>query len=277
MNDMSILDNIVGCLLALGPFVTVAGVLFLHSSTKDRMEASELKTIRWLQCFCGPQFYENITIITTKWDKMHPDEIDEAHKRVEELAADQVAPILDPPPRFKGAYIYNHGIPGGGKSDQDWETQLSRRKKMPERSAEIKRLVHDRYDQCPRIKLQIAEEIESKTPLAETEAAKALRADTLQTKIRLGKDRAIVLGVDEPDPEGERVPSETTTEGCQPGPHVFETPESIFEWIRIAKAVAIAFMTVQSAPTMLLHEVQKTAWKAWDSVKNWWSGPPPAC
>jgi hypothetical protein len=61
------------------------------------MEAGELKTIRWLQCFCGPRFYENITIITTKWDKIHPDEIGEARERMEELAADDVAPVLDPP------------------------------------------------------------------------------------------------------------------------------------------------------------------------------------
>jgi hypothetical protein len=97
MNDMDILDNIVSCLFALGSFVTIAWVLFLHSSTKDRMEAGELKTIRWLQCFCGPRFYENITIITTKWDKIHPDEIGEARERMEELAADDVAPVLDPP------------------------------------------------------------------------------------------------------------------------------------------------------------------------------------
>jgi hypothetical protein len=195
---------------------------------------------------------------------------------MEELAADDVAPVLDPQQRFKGAYLYNHGIPSGGKSDQDWETQLSRRKKMPERSAEIKRLIHDRYDQCPKIKLQIAEEIESKTPLAETEAAKALQGDTLRTKIRLSKDRAIVLGVDEPDPEDESVLGEMTIEGCQSEPHDIETPGSIWEWIRIAKAVAVAFMKAESTPG-LMYGVQKTAWKAWDSVKNWWSGTPPAC
>jgi hypothetical protein len=272
MNDMGILDNIVSCLFALGSFMTIAGVLFLHSSTEDRMKAGELKTIRWLQCFCGPRFYENITIITTKWDKIHPDEIDEARERMEELAADHVAPVLDPPQRFKGAYIYNHGIPNGGKSDQDWETQLSRRKKMSERSAEIKRLIHDRYYQSPKIKLQIAEEIETKTPLAETEAAKALQGDTLQTKIRLSKDRAIVLGVDEPDPKEESVPGETT-EGRQSESHGFETYGSIWGWIDIAKAVAVAFMKAETTPVLLLVEAVSSAW---DSVKNWWSGTPPA-
>jgi hypothetical protein len=275
MDDMDILNNIVSCLLALGSFVNIAGVLFLHSSTKDRMETGELKTIRWLQCFCGPRFYENITIITTKWDKIHPDEIDEARKRMEELAANYVAPILDPPQRFKGAYIYNHGIPGGGKSDQDWETQLSRRKEMPKRSAEIKRLIHNQYNQCPQIKLQIAEEIESKVPLAKTEAAKALQGDTVWTKIRLSKDRAIVLRVDEPDPRDESVPGETTTEGSKSQPYGFKPHESIWDWIQIAKAVAIAF---EAGPTpVLLYAVEKTVWKAWDSIKNWWSGTPPAC
>jgi len=75
--------------------VTVAGVLFLYSSTKDRIEAGDLKTIRWLQCFCGPQFYENITVVTTKWDKMHPDEIDEARERLGELMAGDLAPVLE--------------------------------------------------------------------------------------------------------------------------------------------------------------------------------------
>lgn len=162
MGNIDILDNIVSYLVALGSFVTVAGVLFLHSRTKNRMVAGKLKTIRWLQCFCSPQFYKNITIVTMKQDKIHLDKIGEARKRLEELATNDLAPVLDPLQQFKGGYLYNHGIPGSRKSDQDWEIRLSHGKKIVEQSTEIKKLILDRYDQYPKIKLRLQKRLRAK-------------------------------------------------------------------------------------------------------------------
>jgi len=144
---------------------------------------------------------------------------------------------------------------------------------MPERSAEIKRLILDRYDQRPKIKLQIVRDIENQTPVAETEAAKALQGDTLKTKICLSQNRAIVLGVDELDLEDEIVQGETTTEGRQYKSRDFQFTETTWTWIQIAKAVAIAFMAPEAVPAVMVVEA---AWKAWDLVQNWWSGTPPA-
>ncbi|KAH8689726.1 P-loop containing nucleoside triphosphate hydrolase protein [Phaeosphaeriaceae sp. PMI808] len=257
LDDYDVLDNIVSCLLTFGSFVRVAGVLFLHSSTKDRMEASELQTIRWLQCFCGPEFYRNITIITTKWDKHHPDDITDARERLVELETHYLAPLLCPAPDFGGAYLYNHGIPDGGKSDKDWETQLRRNKNRDERSAEIKKLIRDRYRQGSEIELQITKELKRKT-VKHTEAAKALRGGTKQTDIRVQDNRAIVFSVDM---------EATTIEG---EPYELKTT---WEWISAAHAVATAFMEAQRDSAVKLvgtvvRELNKGITGIWNKFKK---------
>jgi hypothetical protein len=51
----------------------------------------------------------------------------------------------------------------------------------------------------PVVKLQVRLELENDKQLFETEAAKALMADPVRTGIRLVHNRAVVLGIDDPD------------------------------------------------------------------------------
>lgn len=37
----------------------------------------DLKTLQWVQCFCGPEFYKNIVVVTTKWDRFTEDDFKE--------------------------------------------------------------------------------------------------------------------------------------------------------------------------------------------------------
>lgn len=257
LDDYDVLDNIVNCLLTFGSFVRVAGVLFLHSSTKDRMEVSELQNIRWLQCFCVPEFYRNITIVTNKWDKHHFDDIADTRERLVELETHYLAPLFCPAPEFGDAYLYNHGIPDGGKSNKDWEVQLRRNKNRDDRSAEIKKLFRDRYRQGSEIELQISKELKRKT-LKHTEAAKALRGGTKQTDIRVQDNRAIVFSVDM---------EATTIEG---EPYEFK---SACEWISAAHAVATAFMEAQRDSAVKLvgtvvRELNKGITGIWNKFKK---------
>ena len=63
MDDMENMEDIVGCLNALGPFITIAGALFVYGGGQRRMMAHDLTTIQWVKCFCGPEFYRDITIV----------------------------------------------------------------------------------------------------------------------------------------------------------------------------------------------------------------------
>ncbi|KAI8297924.1 hypothetical protein K4K59_003140 [Colletotrichum sp. SAR11_240] len=61
-------QDIMTCLETLRPFVTFAGVLFVYGQM-ERLQCNDLLTMRWIECFCGPRFFQNITIVTTKWDE----------------------------------------------------------------------------------------------------------------------------------------------------------------------------------------------------------------
>jgi hypothetical protein len=173
MDDMAIFEDIMNCLIAIGPFVKIAGVLFLHDIKKDRMTAGELKTIRWLQCFCGPEFYQNITFITTKWDELKQKALIKARGRLEDLKTSDFAPLLNLTAGYHGGYLYNHGIPGGGTEDI-WGEPLDHEDDRPTRAAEASNLIHSRYGNVHIVELQIKKELDEGRKLSKTEAAKAL-------------------------------------------------------------------------------------------------------
>ena len=188
--------------MALGSFVHIAGVLFLHSATEDRLDAGELKTIRWLQCFFGPRFYEYMTVVTSKWDKVIDDELEEACERVDELLDGSLAVILKPEEEgdggWKGGKVYHHGVIRG-----DGETiKLSRKKHRRERGERVKNFIHATYGNCANnnaedtepVTLQIQTEMgEDGSGRHETQAARALEANPLKSEVVLQGDRAVVI------------------------------------------------------------------------------------
>lgn len=66
MEEIPNLKDIIGCLSTLGPFVKIAGLMFVYGKVDNRLTDLDPKLIQWVQC--GPQFYKNITVVTTQWD-----------------------------------------------------------------------------------------------------------------------------------------------------------------------------------------------------------------
>ncbi|KAI0099377.1 P-loop containing nucleoside triphosphate hydrolase protein [Daldinia grandis] len=193
MDDTASYDDIMSCLQALGPFVTVAGLIFLYGKIENRLRTEDLKTIQWVQCFCGPEFFQNIIIITNKWDSWSPDDFEEAWERVPELLHhEEINQILDPPGRYPGGTVYHHGFPGGKGSLDSYGLLLNRRRHSRERGGELRKLIQQHYAKTKAVKLQVVQELESGIPMAETEAAKVLRVDPVKTRIKIEGDRAIV-------------------------------------------------------------------------------------
>ncbi|OCK73994.1 hypothetical protein K432DRAFT_270626, partial [Lepidopterella palustris CBS 459.81] len=174
MDDKSNFENIMSCLVAFGPFVTIAGVLFLHSSKEDRMTNDEVKTVQWLQCFCGPEFFQNITIVTTKWDTYNSKSFQRAREQLQNLTnGEDIGAILHPPDPYVGASLYNHGIPGGGVSDS-WGDPLDIDDDRSERAAEIGKVIQQLHRNPAPAQLQVNREMEEGKDIMETTAAKAL-------------------------------------------------------------------------------------------------------
>src|SRR5947208_214024 len=104
------------CLDALGPFVTFAGILFVYGGTGERMTGHDLVTTQWVKCFCGPEFYRYVTIVTTKWDSFIDASFKEKWVRFTGLLDDPiVADLLKPAAsdqnrRYHGGAVYHHGI-----------------------------------------------------------------------------------------------------------------------------------------------------------------------
>ncbi|KAI1653925.1 P-loop containing nucleoside triphosphate hydrolase protein [Daldinia decipiens] len=193
MDDTASYEDIMSCLQALGPFVTVAGLIFLYGKIENRLRTEDLKTIQWVQCFCGPEFFQNIIIMTNKWDSWSPDDFEEAWERVPELLHhEELNQILDPPGRYSGGTVYHHGFPEGKGSVDSYGLVLNRRRHSQKRGKELRRLVRQHYAKTKEIKLQVVQELESGIPMAETEAAKVLRVDPVKTRIRIEGDRAVV-------------------------------------------------------------------------------------
>lgn len=111
IGDVENFHDIVSCLDALAPFVTIAGLLFVYGGTQDRMYSHDLATTQWVKCFCGPKFYRHITIVTTKWDSLQEDDFREAWARFTGVINDPtITDILNPGKRYHGGSVYHHGV-----------------------------------------------------------------------------------------------------------------------------------------------------------------------
>jgi len=275
MDNIDNMEDIMGCLLALGPFVTVAGALFIYDCKEDRLTKDEAKTIRWLQCFCGPEFYQNITIITTKWDALTPKERRKARDRLKDLKADDsIAQILDPQGCYSGGHFYNHGI--RDEEAGDWSHALDHEDEGPERAAQIKTIVHERYGHPATAKLQIRMELDRGRHLQDTEAAKALKADPADIKVRLKGNLAVVLGKDEPDP-WPGTPLVFTADNEPRGqPGIPDgLPGSFWWWLNIAKEAAVFFWKFHKEIMTETNTKANAGRGLWGMLKDWWSGAPP--
>ncbi|KAI1466181.1 P-loop containing nucleoside triphosphate hydrolase protein [Daldinia caldariorum] len=193
MDDMANYYNIMSCLEVLGPFVTVAGLIFVYGKMENRLRKEDLKTIQWVQCFCGPKFFRNVIFVTNHWDTWHPKTLERTWNKVPELLGQEdIKRILNPPGRYRGGSVYHHGFPGGKGSTDGFEHILDLEENKAQRRDELRKLIRQHYANATGIKLQVAREMESGVPISETEAARVLREDPFKTEIHIQKGHALM-------------------------------------------------------------------------------------
>lgn len=234
-----------------------------------------------MQCFCGPEFYQNITFITTKWDELKQKALIKARGRLEDLKTSDFAPLLNLTAGYHGGYLYNHGIPGGG-TEEIWSEPLDHEDDRPTRAAEASNLIHSRYGNVHIVELQIKKELDEGKKLSKTEAAKALTTLPTESSVIVAQKRAVLLRINEParDDEGDDKDTACGKESEAQGP-VFT--EGVEEWFNVAKQMAIIFSkpelligAVGMAVGVVVEGVVSVCGAVWQAVTGWWSGPAPS-
>lgn len=193
MNDMEIFHDILACLEVMAPFVTIAGVFAVFDASQPRMMYSDKANIQWLKCFCGPEFYQNITLVTTRWDSMSNFNIQSTWtKRMPAFLSDELLMgIFEPPStglhRYHGASIYHHGIPVSQSVSTSTKVEpLCSELQVAERRDQARAMICARHGTISDIKLQALTEIGRGTPWHQTEAAKVLRNNISLVDVVLG-------------------------------------------------------------------------------------------
>lgn len=305
LDDDTNFENIMTCLTALGPFVTVAGVLFVHASDSRRLFEDDVKTIRWLQCFVGAERFRHITIVTTMWDDTPQNKLQQRWSKMQEFENHQdIKMILDPPGRYHGGVIYHHGFPGGNICDGAFKNILDMDEQHLERAREIQGLITRRYAKSSStnskvVKLQVLRELADGKQLQDTMPAMVLRRktssytlvlsrkadttsmllksyDTLNSTTKSSKPENTTPS--KPSPVGHKATppqikakSEASQHSSEkkkvpPAPSWFE---SFWVWFDIAKQTAAFFREARKP------RKTKPRWTVYEAVKNWWSGDMP--
>ncbi|KAH6687239.1 hypothetical protein F5X68DRAFT_239753 [Plectosphaerella plurivora] len=284
LDNMENFDDIMSCLSMLGPLITMAGVLFVYGHPGNRLTVEDLRTIRWIECFCGPRFFSNVTIVTSQWDGRTEDGFLDSWGRLQCLEQnDDFKRILHPPGRFHGGALYHHGLPGGAGSEKSHGQVL--RRDSAERGEELRNLIRRRYAGEKDAPLQILLEIEEGIPPRETQAAKVLHSDVGRTTVELVSDRAVVNSLPKKDytvsPRQRpiRVPAQESAKpdsGNSSKPK--EQPKQDQNWIKrlvgwlvVANEASEYFKKARKADSRK-GSAPEPAQGLWSSLVNWWNG-----
>ena len=205
INDRENFHDVMTCLDALGPFVTIAGLLFVYGGTQDRMYAHDLTTTQWVKCFCGPEFYKYITIVTTKWDSLREESFREAWERFDGVVNDPIiAEILHPTligtKRYDPGSVYHHGVVMDDANPGVPLGCLARDTDAYQRTKDVRAMIMKRYSTNPRVKLQIVQEMADGVLWYETEAARVLQNSNLTIKLNMVDDLLRVTVIPDKEP-----------------------------------------------------------------------------
>ncbi|KAK1779259.1 P-loop containing nucleoside triphosphate hydrolase protein [Copromyces sp. CBS 386.78] len=74
--------------------VPLKGIIYMHSITEVRMKGSSLKFLNMFQSLCGDEAMKKVTLVTTHWDAIKPEDMANALRREQELINRWWAPML---------------------------------------------------------------------------------------------------------------------------------------------------------------------------------------
>ncbi|KAM7222943.1 hypothetical protein V8F06_001499 [Rhypophila decipiens] len=213
VDDMDNFENLGACLPECrsghhSPF-TIAGILLVFSGNQYRLTRNDLTTIQWAKCLFGPDLFEKITTVTTKWDQLTDPAFEKNWESFSNLLAHPVMEeLLDPTftttacthcqhtkvRKFDGASVYHHGL--FFDKAKGHSLRFTPRTQGSQRAGMIRDMIKERYSHVPNRKLQIVREMYAGLVSGKrVEAARVLTRSRYGESIKLSLDKDNFLRV----------------------------------------------------------------------------------
>ncbi|KAF7596809.1 hypothetical protein BBP40_012408 [Aspergillus hancockii] len=164
-DDWGIFFRLVTAMALIQRYVVFRGALYLDFMEDNRVTPAMVKILTWLSLFCGQRYI--VTIITTRWDGLDEDGIEEKPARVERWKESELLQSFIQ----HGASIYHHGLV---QENGKYRT-LHIRKKAEDRSSLARNNIDERYRDPTTLQLQVYIEIANGTTVDRTEAGRWLK------------------------------------------------------------------------------------------------------
>lgn len=165
-DDWDVFQRLMTGMSIVHPYVQFRGVLYVDSMENNRGTTAAEKILNWLFCFCGRDYMPNVTVITTRWDGLDADGIEDKLSRVEQWKEDNLFKAL-----FEnGAKIYHHGLvkEANGFKTLHIHRQSERRRTLAQN------MIISCYCGPTSLELQVHVEIANGAPLERTSAGRWL-------------------------------------------------------------------------------------------------------
>ncbi|KAL4988846.1 hypothetical protein BDW68DRAFT_186906 [Aspergillus falconensis] len=166
-DDWDVFERLMTGMSIVQPYVQFRGVLYVDSMENNRGTPAAEKILNWLFYFCGKDYMSNVTVITTRWDGLDADGIEDKLSRFKQWEADNLFRALFD----NGAKVYHHGLL---KEGNDFKTLHIERQSERRRSL-AQAMIVSCYCGPTSLQLQIHVEIASGAPLEGTSAGRWLR------------------------------------------------------------------------------------------------------
>jgi hypothetical protein len=165
-DDWDIFYRLMTAMSVVQSYVQFRGVLYVNSFQGNRITPGAEKILKWLSLFCGLEYMPNVTIVTTMWDGLDADGIEEKLARIAQWEDGLLNPLIK-----NGASFYHHGLiqEGGNYRTLHFERAADERRML------ARDYIATHYRDPTNLKLQIYVEIANGATIDATQAGRWLK------------------------------------------------------------------------------------------------------
>ncbi|KAL2811476.1 hypothetical protein BJX63DRAFT_433323 [Aspergillus granulosus] len=256
-DDWDVFERLMTGMSIVQPYVQFRGVLYVDSMENNRGTPAAEKILNWLYYFCGKDYMSNVTVITTRWDGLDADGIEDKLSRFKQWEADRLFRALFD----NGAKVYHHGLLKEGNSFKTLhiERQFERRRSL------ALTMIMSCYHGPTSPQLQIHAEIANGASLERTSAGRWLReghtgnshfqSDASSTPPN-ENGSASAEGQRQHDPADQQCGDDDNDDGAHATPgwgaqfaEFMTDPQRITPWIKLLGRAAWKFWRASMSPT----------------------------
>ncbi|KAH8429163.1 GTPase domain-containing protein [Aspergillus melleus] len=167
LDDWETFSRLMNAMAVLKNYVVFRGVIYVDPMDAPRASPAARNMPTWLSRFCGIEYMRNVTVVTTKWDLLSADGIEQ---RLERVGYWKEHPLYHDFVNYESV-VYHHGL----VQENGNNTTLSERKQNEERKLGAENMIAERYRDPSSVQLQVDIEIENGASIYSTEAGRWLK------------------------------------------------------------------------------------------------------